>query len=324
MSLSKNSGYNQKILEPQPQPFRPYTKQDRPSLRRLALRHLSRTGLEAPPPPSFPLIIFVFQFKMVTSGQAPHLVKHLGCYSFWLSFVSSYNQRKRKTKTKKQKKKKKGKGNLEVTYHLINKNALTAAFSLPWLQTCPEVRTISIDKKKISSATQGTFSLACLEIKSRNEQAIDSKRNMIYWLKVFYFLLYQRRHFLFVSELIQYACQRRPEIRLRSQAIRVYKYTKIQGPRFQRNNIIARDPKSDLYGTSFQSSPKINHMLITRQFAYNNSLQHPTISVLLIKILIYFFSDHSVVFTCSKVINAFKRQNSWTDTLRKSSKFNLS
>ena len=87
------------------------------------------------------------------------------------------------------------------------------------------------------------------------------------------------------------------------------KYTKIQGPRFQRNNIIARDPKSDLHGTSFQSLPKINHMLITRQFAYNKSLQHPTISVLLIKILIFFFFffDHSVAFTCSKVINAFKR-----------------
>ena len=48
-------------------------------------------------------------------------------------------------------------------------------------------------------------------------------------------------------------------------------------------------------------------MLITRQFAYNKSLQHQTNSVLLIKILIYFFPDHSVVFTCSKVINAFKR-----------------
>ena len=76
---------------------------------------------------------------------------------------------------------------------------------------------------------------------------------------------------------------------LGSPAIRVYiKYTKIQGPRFQRNYIIARDQKSDLHGTSFQSSPEINHMLITRQFAYNKSLQHPTISVLLIKILIFF------------------------------------
>ena len=57
-------------------------------------------------------------------------------------------------------------------------------------------------------------------------------------------------------------------------------------------------------------------MLITRPFAYNESLQHPTIAVLLIKILIFF--DHSVVFTCSKVINAFKQKNSWTDTFRKS------
>ena len=64
--------------------------------------------------------------------------------------------------------------------------------------------------------------------------------------------------------------------------------------------------KSDLNGTSFQSSPKINRMLITRaiciqwkfttpdhrSFAKNN-----------------FFFNHSVVFTCSKfkVINAFKR-----------------
>ena len=86
----------------------------------------------------------------------------------------------------------------------------------------------------------------------------------------------------------------------------MYKYTKIQGPRFQRNYIIARDQKSDLHGTSFQSSPKINRMLITRPFAYNESLQHPTIAVLLIKILIFFFFDHSVVFSCSKVIDAFK------------------
>ena len=46
-------------------------------------------------------------------------------------------------------------------------------------------------------------------------------------------------------------------------------------------------------------------------FAYNESLQHPTISVLLMKILFlsFFFSDYLVVFTCSKVINvnAFKR-----------------
>ena len=66
---------------------------------------------------------------------------------------------------------------------------------------------------------------------------------------------------------------------------------KIQGPRFQRNYIIARDQKSDLHGMSFQSLPKINRMLITRPFAFNESLKHLTIAVLLIRIVL-FFPDH--------------------------------
>ena len=44
--------------------------------------------------------------------------------------------------------------------------------------------------------------LTCLEIRMRNEEAINSTRNVIYSLKVFYFLLYRRRYFLIVSELI--------------------------------------------------------------------------------------------------------------------------
>ena len=56
-------------------------------------------------------------------------------------------------------------------------------------------------------------------------------------------------------------------IRLWLQAIRVYKNTKVQRPRLQRNYIIARDQKSDLHATSSQSSPKINRMLITRPFS---------------------------------------------------------
>ena len=35
-----------------------------------------------------------------------------------------------------------------------------------------------------------------------NEEMINSTRNMIYSLKVFYFLLYRCQYFLFVSELI--------------------------------------------------------------------------------------------------------------------------
>ena len=63
----------------------------------------------------------------------------------------------------------------------------------------------SIDVDKVGSnkrALTAAFRLACLEIRSRNEEAINSTRNMIYSLKVFYFLLYRRRYSLFVSELI--------------------------------------------------------------------------------------------------------------------------
>ena len=54
-----------------------------------------------------------------------------------------------------------------------------------------------VNKKALTA----TASLACLEIRSRNE-AINSTRNRIYSLKGFYFLLYRRRYFLLVSELI--------------------------------------------------------------------------------------------------------------------------
>ena len=147
------------------------------------------------------------------------------------------------------------------------------------------IRTITLNPSSLSFKLQiitnknvltAAVHLACLDITWRNEEAINSTRNRIHLLKVFYFPLHRRRYFIFVSELIQYACQRRPEKRLRSQPIRVYKNTKIQGPRFQRNYIIARDQKSDLHGTSFQSPPKLNRMLITRSFSYNGSLQHPT------------------------------------------------
>ena len=114
------------------------------------------------------------------------------------------------------------------------------------------------------------FSLACLEIRLRNEEAINSTRNRIYSLKGFYFPLYRHWYFLFVSALILYMFEQWPEIRLRSQALHEYKYSKIQGPRFQRNYIIVIDQESDLHGTSFQSSPKVNRMLITRPFSYNH------------------------------------------------------
>ena len=54
------------------------------------------------------------------------------------------------------------------------------------------------DKNALSAA----FSLACLEIRPRNKGAINSTRNSIYLLKIFYFLLYWCQYILFVSELI--------------------------------------------------------------------------------------------------------------------------
>ena len=41
----------------------------------------------------------------------------------------------------------------------------------------------------------------------------------------------------------------------------MYKYTKIEGPRFEGNYIIAKEQKRDEHGASL---PKINRMLITR------------------------------------------------------------
>ena len=59
----------------------------------------------------------------------------------------------------------------------------------------------------LQESSYSGISLACLEIRSRNEDKINSTRNRIYSLKVFNFLLYRQSilqdvYFLFVSELI--------------------------------------------------------------------------------------------------------------------------
>ena len=145
--------------------------------------------------------------------------------------------------------------------------------------------------------------LACLEIRSRKKEAINSTRNSIYSLKVFYFLLYRRRYSLFLNYLSTrvsadrtYVCSGRLYACLNTRKFKSLDSREITS--------LPEIKKSDLHGTSFQSLPKINRRFITRPSAYNESLQYPTIAVLLIKILIFF--DHSVVSTCSKVINAFR------------------
>ena len=57
-------------------------------------------------------------------------------------------------------------------------------------------------KKKTRTRLKRPSVSLCLEIRSRNVEANNSTQNRIYSLKVFYFLLYQRRYFLLVSDLI--------------------------------------------------------------------------------------------------------------------------
>ena len=58
------------------------------------------------------------------------------------------------------------------------------------------------------NALTAAVSLACLAIRSRNKEAINSTRNRVYSLKGFHLLLYRRSsilqdvYFLIVSELI--------------------------------------------------------------------------------------------------------------------------
>ena len=57
-----------------------------------------------------------------------------------------------------------------------------------------------------NNALTAAFSLAFLEIRSRNEEAINSTRNRIYSLKVFYFLLYRYRILLYFLSFLRKTC----------------------------------------------------------------------------------------------------------------------
>ena len=83
--------------------------------------------------------------------------------------------------------------------------------------------------------------------------------------------------------------------------VRVCKYTKIKGLDSR-----AKEQKRDERGASFQSSPKINCMLITTRLhtmkVYNTRPVCLPIEVLPIKILLFSTTE---VLTCLEVINAF-------------------
>ena len=142
-----------------------------------------------------------------------------------------------------------------------------------------------VQSRSNKNALTAAFSLACLDIRSRNEEAIDSTRNRTYSLSFFtsFFIIVDTFHLFLnwfstrVSDYRKHVCGSRL-------------YAKIHGPRFQRSYIIARYQRSDLHGTSFQSSPKINRMLITRTICLQWQFTTPDHG----SILFFFFPTSSV------------------------------
>ena len=109
------------------------------------------------------------------------------------------------------------------------------------------------------------FSLAHLEITSRNKEAVNSTRNTIYSLKVF-LLPTLSTSILFICFWIDLVrvlattgnnvCGRRLCACINTR--------KFKGLDSREITSLPEIKKSYLHGTSFQSSPKINRMLITR------------------------------------------------------------
>ena len=96
------------------------------------------------------------------------------------------------------------------------------------------------------------------------------------FFRIFTFYLFLNWFSMYFSDNPKYVCSRRLYACINTRKFKGLDY------------IIARHQKSDLHGTSFQSSPKINCVLITRPITYNDILWHPTIADLLIKVLIFF------------------------------------
>ena len=92
---------------------------------------------------------------------------------------------------------------LPLRGQLLNSVFLCLLFCCICTRNCLPIVTYIVSQmmNKQERAFSG-LSVACLRIRSRNEEAINSTRNRIYSLKYFYLLLYRRRYFLLFSELI--------------------------------------------------------------------------------------------------------------------------
>ena len=96
------------------------------------------------------------------------------------------------------------------------------------------------------------------------------------FFRIFTFYLFLNWFSMHVSDNPKYVCGRRLYA-----CINTWKFKGL-------DYIIARHQKSDLHGTSFQSSPKINCVLITRPIYMQWNFTTPTITDLLIKVLTFF------------------------------------
>ena len=135
------------------------------------------------------------------------------------------------------------------------------------------------------NALTAALSLACMEIRSRNEEAINSTQNRIYSLKNWFSTR--------VSNDQKYLCNCRLCVCINTRKLKGLDSRKIRSlPEIKK----VIDMAHHFIACS-------SHDPFT--YKINVYLQHPTIAVLLIKILLFFST--TVVFTCSKVINAFKR-----------------
>ena len=164
------------------------------------------------------------------------------------------------------------------------------------LQNAAQRHFVFVECYVVQEAAYSGFSLACLKIRSKNEEAINSTKRE--WVRSFSLDSTQNetdllaKCFLFstLSTPILFTCfwiDLVLVLATTGNTSAVAGYTRVwihenSKASIPENNIIARYRKSDLHANLFHHRRKL--------FAYSESLRRPTIAILLIQILIFF--DH--------------------------------
>ena len=162
------------------------------------------------------------------------------------------------------------------------------------LQNAAQRHFVFVECYVVQEAAYSGFSLACLKIRSKNEEAINSTKRE--WVRSFSPDSTQNetdllaKCFLFptLSTSILFTCFWTDLVLVLAttgNTSAVAGYTRVwihenSKASIPENNIIARYRESDLHANLFNHRRKL--------FAYSESLQRPTIAILLIQILIFF------------------------------------